>query len=148
MSLRRLFEKLFHPPPQSRQFNLDEHVLVSLEMLAQHRQSTPQAVAADLVQQAIETIQDDSAAWDCWLTLTPREQEVAAYICQGYTSRQIAEKLNIANETVRTHARKVLTKFGTANRQILRDRLTQLGFQLLEVKIPQGVPLKIPPSSP
>ncbi|MAT41429.1 MAG: hypothetical protein CL609_03735 [Anaerolineaceae bacterium] len=128
MTLRRLFKKIFSTPAQPRRFDLDENVWVSLETLAEHRQSTPQAVAEDLVQQALQTVQDDSAAWDCWLTLTPREQEVAAYICQGYTSRQIAEKLNIANETVRTHARKVLSKFGTANRQILRDRLRRWDF--------------------
>jgi DNA-binding NarL/FixJ family response regulator len=128
MTLRHLFKKIFHSPNQHRQFNLDEQVLESLEMLAKHRQSTPQAVAADLVQQAMETEQNDSVAWDCWLTLTPREQEVAAYICQGYTSRQIAEKLNIANETVRTHARKILSKFGTENRQVLRDRLRRWDF--------------------
>ncbi len=128
MSLRDWFRNFFSTPTPSRHFDLDEEVLASLTMLADQRQTTPQAVAAELVQQALETVQADSAAWECWLTLTPREQEVAAYICQGYTSRQIAEKLNIANETVRTHARKVLTKFGVANRQILRTRLQGWDF--------------------
>lgn len=126
---RRLFLKLFRPPTKTRQFTLDEEVFASLEMIADHHHTTPQAVAADLVQQALRSVNQDGAAWQCWLSLTPREKQVTALICLGFTSRQIAAKLNISPETVRTHARKILTKFGVPNRQVLREVLHGWDFQ-------------------
>jgi DNA-binding NarL/FixJ family response regulator len=49
--------------------------------------------------------------------LTPRETEVVKLIAEGNTSRQIAELLNIAENTVERHRANVLEKLG------LRDRV-------------------------
>ena len=46
-----------------------------------------------------------------WEDLTPREQDVAALVCLGYTNQEIAQKLVIATSTVKTHVRHVLRKF-------------------------------------
>lgn len=129
MKFQNLFRRLFSEPDQTRQFDLDAEVLDSLKVIAKHRQTTPQAVAAELVQQALDSVEEDKNAWNRWLSLTPREQEVTALICLGFTSRQIAARLNISSETVRTHARKILIKFDVPNRQVLRTVLNRWDFR-------------------
>lgn len=44
------------------------------------------------------------------LDLSPREEEIARLVSQGYTSRQIAERLFISTETVRTHRKNMLQR--------------------------------------
>lgn len=44
------------------------------------------------------------------LDLTEREEEVARLAAQGFTSKQIARKLAISTETVKTHRRRMLQK--------------------------------------
>ena len=53
--------------------------------------------------------------------LTPREAEVLALLQDGATNAQIAHKLSIGLETVRTHARNIYRKLGIASRRDLRD---------------------------
>ena len=44
------------------------------------------------------------------LQLTKREREIAELVMEGYTTKQVSEKLFISLETVRTHRRKMLQK--------------------------------------
>jgi len=53
-------------------------------------------------------------------SLTPRERQVAALICQGYTNLQIACRLTISPETVKSHASSILHKLGYSRRSSLR----------------------------
>ncbi len=48
--------------------------------------------------------------------LTPRESEVLQLIAQGYTNRQIAEKLTISVRTVETHRANLMDKLGLRSR--------------------------------
>lgn len=48
--------------------------------------------------------------------LTGREIEVLAEVSQGLTSREIAEKLYISENTVKNHIRNVLDKMGLGSR--------------------------------
>lgn len=44
------------------------------------------------------------------LDLTEREKEIAVLVAQGHSSKQIARKLSISIETVKTHRRRMLQK--------------------------------------
>jgi DNA-binding NarL/FixJ family response regulator len=44
------------------------------------------------------------------LDLTAREQEIAELVAGGFTSKQIASKLTLSAETVKTHRRRMLQK--------------------------------------
>jgi DNA-binding CsgD family transcriptional regulator len=57
----------------------------------------------------------DSAA-ESYSTLTRREHEVLALIAAGHTNREMAESLVVSPETVKTHVRHVLNKFGVARK--------------------------------
>jgi DNA-binding NarL/FixJ family response regulator len=51
--------------------------------------------------------------------LTPREAEVLEQLHDGATNAQIAQRLSIGIETVRTHARNIYRKLGIASRRDL-----------------------------
>jgi DNA-binding NarL/FixJ family response regulator len=51
--------------------------------------------------------------------LTPREAEVLELLQDGATNGQIAQRLSIGVETVRTHARNIYRKLGIASRREL-----------------------------
>jgi DNA-binding NarL/FixJ family response regulator len=48
--------------------------------------------------------------------LTRREQEVAALVAQGWTNRQIAERLVIVEGTADRHVSNILSKLGFRSR--------------------------------
>lgn len=64
-----------------------------------------------------------------WETLTPREQEVAALACLGYTNQEIAGQLVISINTVRSHIRSILDKYQAANKAELRLALAAWDFR-------------------
>jgi DNA-binding NarL/FixJ family response regulator len=53
--------------------------------------------------------------WGKWRALTPREQDVAALACLGFTNREIAARLNIAPDIVKSRLQNVLRQFENAN---------------------------------
>ena len=67
----------------------------------------------------------------------PREGEVLEQLQGGATNAEIAERLAIGVETVRTHARKIYRKLGIASRRELA-RLERQGLVTLERR--SGVP--------
>jgi NarL family two-component system response regulator LiaR len=63
--------------------------------------------------------------------LTDRETEVLLLLAKGYDNKEIADKLVIAEVTVRTHISRILSKLHLANRvqatlYALREGLTSL----------------------
>ncbi len=57
------------------------------------------------------------------LEITPRELEVLALIAQGMSNREIAEKLFVSENTVKTHSSRVFDKLGAKR----RTQAVQLG---------------------
>ena len=47
--------------------------------------------------------------------LTDREKEVLSMLVSSHTNKQIASKLNLSENTVKTHRRNIHTKFGVSN---------------------------------
>jgi DNA-binding CsgD family transcriptional regulator len=48
--------------------------------------------------------------------VTARELEVLALIAEGYSTREVAQRLWITDETVRTHVRRLLNRLGARTR--------------------------------
>jgi two-component system, NarL family, nitrate/nitrite response regulator NarL len=66
--------------------------------------------------------------------LTPREREVLALLVEGSDNSQIARKLSVSANTVRTHVQSILTKLGVRSRLqaaafAVRHRVISVGEQ-------------------
>jgi len=60
------------------------------------------------------------------LGITPRELEILELIAQGMSNREIAEKLFVSENTVKTHSSRVFDKLGAKR----RTQAVQLGKEL------------------
>ena len=102
---------------------MDVETYETLRLVAEREQRSPQEVAAQLVTQASQDQTIQAWALDCWEQLSPRQKQIAAYVCRGDSTRQIASQLNIAQTTVKSHVEAVLRKFGVNSRVALRKLL-------------------------
>jgi DNA-binding NarL/FixJ family response regulator len=48
--------------------------------------------------------------------LAKREREIINHICQGYRNKEIAQKLNISEQTVKSHCSRIYKKLGVTDR--------------------------------
>jgi DNA-binding CsgD family transcriptional regulator len=62
-----------------------------------------------------------------WEVLTPREQEIAQLISHGLTTRQIAERAFVSENTVKQHLKRVFAKTDVRNRAELMQRIWSSG---------------------
>jgi DNA-binding CsgD family transcriptional regulator len=97
-----------------------------LRMVAKHEKRSPKEIASRLFELAAYDQDAQSWASRCWEQLSPRQKQVAAYVCQSDSSRQIAGHLHIAKAPVKSHIEIILKKFGInsyiALRQLLASR--------------------------
>ncbi len=131
MSIWHVFQQFFRLPTNptlQRSFTLDEELLTSLEQLARYRGTTPRKVAAELLARELQNVEVENETWEKWQSLTEREQQVAALICLQYRTQQIAARLQIAPETVRSHVHNLLNKMNLPNRITLRQLLADWDF--------------------
>lgn len=50
------------------------------------------------------------------INITSKESEILNYICEGLSNKEIAQKLFISEQTVKTHCNHIYKKFGVKNR--------------------------------
>ena len=63
-----------------------------------------------------------------WDSLTPRQQDTAAFACLGYSNMEIAQKMSISVNTVKTHLRQVLQTFAAGTKGELQMLLASWDF--------------------
>lgn len=132
-----LFERLlrrlgFIRSGETLRFALEEPFDRLLVALAEQEQRPVEEVAAALLMDALSERQqvDDNLAH--WQLLSPREQQVAALVCLNCTNPQIAARLNLSPQTVKTHVQHVLAKFGLRTKPQLRQLLSGWDFSAWE----------------
>ncbi|MBZ0275943.1 MAG: response regulator transcription factor [Anaerolineae bacterium] len=62
------------------------------------------------------------------VSLSPREKEILRFIAEGYSNKEIAEKLVISQSTVHTHRSNLLTKLGLNSRHELVQYARERGL--------------------
>ncbi|HXG90955.1 MAG TPA: LuxR C-terminal-related transcriptional regulator [Blastocatellia bacterium] len=62
------------------------------------------------------------------VTLSPREQEIARMVAEGYPNKTIAAVLDISSWTVCTHLRRIFAKFNVRSRAAMVARLLEEGL--------------------
>ncbi len=113
---------------KSHVFLRDEQVAVRVEKIAISQRREEQEIYDEIIAAGMKAVQDKETYAAIWDTLSPREQQVTALTCLGYSSYEMADVLGVSYETVRTHSKHVYAKFGV-NRKQLRLALRDWNFQ-------------------
>lgn len=111
-----------------RNYELDQPLVDVLQQLAELEKRPQGEVAADLLSVALEERQVNEVNLKTWRALSAREQQVTALICLNYTNHQIANRLTISKETVKSHVRNILRKFDVHSKAELRHTLAKWDF--------------------
>ena len=83
------------------------------------------AVKRDL--ERVETDERDNADRAAFETLTAREKEVVKLVAEGLQNKEIAEKLNIAEKTVKVHRGSATRKLNVRNGVDIATLLRRIG---------------------
>ena len=126
---RRLLSLIgLRPIPAPRKFQVSESMQLTLTTLAQHEGRPEDELLQELVAAGLTQYYESEDLWGKWRSLTPREQDVAALACLGFTNREIAARLSIAPDTVKSRLQNVLRKFSIHKRTDLRVMLADWDF--------------------
>jgi len=126
--LDRLLDKLGLRRLERRRFTLDGQLVTYLQELADDEQRPAAEVAGELLARGAAQRDQANETYQCWLSLSHREQEVAALICLGYTNRHIGKRLVISEQTAKAHVRNILYKFDLHSKEELRMLLANWDF--------------------
>jgi len=107
---------------------VDDDLLRSVRDLSAREGYQPDEMILILLDQAVKNRRQMDRTHRSWDALSPREKQVAALVCAGLTGRQIAARLVISPETIKTHVRHILRKFNLSSRRELRRLLTDWDF--------------------
>ncbi len=111
-----------------RYYKLDEPLQSVLETLAVEEQRPAEDIQADLIEAGLAQRQTYNEVLQHWQFLSPREKDVTALTCLGYTNRQISATLHISIDTVKTHIRNILVKFRLHGKAELRQAMAGWDF--------------------
>ena len=137
MSIWKNLQSLLRPtsPPQGnipgggeRSMDFNQDIVSHLQYQADAECRSPHDLAQELLAGALAQRRADKESLERWRSLSPREQEVTALTCLGYTNLQIARRLKISSETVKTHIHNVKAKFGVSRKSDLLSALLHLDF--------------------
>jgi DNA-binding CsgD family transcriptional regulator len=127
-ALKNLLSRLGFKRNGFRSYALDDQTYSLLETLAERERRPAEDIHADILANAFEQQLSQDALYQYWQSLSPREKDVAALSCLGYTNRQIAAKLHVSPDTVKGYIRQVLGKFRVHSKTDLRLLLFHWNF--------------------
>jgi DNA-binding CsgD family transcriptional regulator len=88
--------------------------------------AAPRGLPGEAYDRAIQMHSAAQLALECWQSLTPRQRQVVALVCQGHTTHQIVGLLHITPDTVQHHLSNALHRFGLHGRAALCQLLSSL----------------------
>lgn len=126
---QRLFSLIgLRPISAFRKYKVSESMQVTLTTLSQHEGRPEDELIQDLLAAGLTQYYSSDDLWRKWETLSPRECDIAALVCLGYTNKEIGRQLSISPETVKTHLKNVLVKFNLRTRSELKMSLKNWDF--------------------
>ena len=90
-----------------QKYEFDVDLAEALDALAKDEQRAPEALAADLLAQAVESKQQTVENIELWERLSPREKEVVALVCCGYMNKEIGILQEQMKKDLRSKVRKM-----------------------------------------
>ena len=127
--MRRLLSLIgLRPISAPRKYKVSESMQITLTTLAQYEGRPEDDLLHDLLAAGLTQYYSSEELLKKWKALTTREQDVAALVCLGFTNREIAARLSIAPNTVKSRLQNVLRKFNIHKRTDLRAMLSIWDF--------------------
>jgi DNA-binding CsgD family transcriptional regulator len=130
--LKRLLNYLLgesDKPEPARVFLRDEELIAVIKDVARQQSRAEEDVIADFTKVGWNQFLTQSELQNRWDSLSHREQQVVALVCLGSRNYEIAQRLGIAPETVKTHLQHVYDKLHLRSRKELRLALKDWDFQ-------------------
>ena len=120
----------------SKPLQFDQDLYDHLSALAEQERRSEEEIANDLLCYALSRRGLDKENLQRWRRLSPREQQVTALMCLGYSNKEIAVRLIVAAETIKSHLRNIRLKFDVPSKAELRRSLANWDFSAWEDLIP------------
>jgi DNA-binding NarL/FixJ family response regulator len=73
-------------------------------------------MSSEVARRVVESFRQKSRARETTIHLTAREEEVLVLLSRGYSNKEIAERISVGVETVRTHLKKIYEKMHVRSR--------------------------------
>src|SRR5215211_674080 len=114
--------------PGPRKYEVTAPLQVSLRTLAKHEGRPEHELFLDTLAAGLTQYSTNDRVWKQWESLTPREQEVTAFVCLGFTNRQMGWRMGITEAGAKFHLRNVYSKLQVKNRAQLREKFAGWDF--------------------
>ena len=114
--------------PGPRKYEVTAPLHVSLTTLSKHEDRPTHELFLDIVAAGLTQYSTKDRVWKKWESLTPREQQVTAFVCLGFTNRQMAARLRVTEAAVKFHLGNVYSKLRVKNRVKLRQKFAGWDF--------------------
>jgi DNA-binding CsgD family transcriptional regulator len=128
----RLIDRLGLMKLPKRLYRFEDDLAWLLQSMAEFEQRPEEQVAAELLAFAIDYRQKSANNLVNWERLTRREQQVVVLVCLKSSNVEIAERLQISPETVRSHLRSAMRKFKVRSKTDLLLALADWDFSAWE----------------
>lgn len=124
IAARRCVSAWLHPEVTA------DHVVDVLRVVADGHTVYPSIVLGAVLRRFAEELRDTNSGAGPLGALTDRERDVLACLVEGWRSKEIADHLDMATNTVRTHTNRIFRKLGVHNRLEAVRIARQSGFEL------------------
>jgi DNA-binding CsgD family transcriptional regulator len=136
---RELFERLgLKRGKGKRSYALDADLHDAILKQVGGEKERVDELAGELLSSGLAQIRGNEGLVDSWRSLSPRQKDVTGFTCLGYTNRQIAARLGITEETVKTYVQNALVKFNLHGKAELREALKDWDFSAWDKKSTKG----------
>ncbi len=105
--------------------------------------SVPRGLPGEDYDRALQMHSAAQVALECWQSLTPRQRQAVTLACQGYSTRQIADRMYITPGTAQRHISNALHCLGLHGRESLCQVLSSLDMSPWVIAEPQMVEREI-----
>ena len=134
MRLWERFRRLWRrsQPNKKRIYNLDDPLHIELNNIAIQENRTQEEMTASVLAAGMYQYRRKDELLRLWYSLSLRERDVTALTCLGLTNRQIASRMGVSPETVKSYLETVLRKLGPGSKAELRVLFANMGFEAWE----------------
>jgi DNA-binding CsgD family transcriptional regulator len=134
MRLWERFRRLWKRSQQKkrRTYHLDDPLHIELNHIAIQENRTQEEMTASVLAAGMYQYRRKDELLRLWYSLSLRERDVTAFACLGLTNRQIAARMGVSPETVKSYLETVLYKLGLRSKAELRVLFADMGFEAWE----------------